>query len=83
MCRALLEHAQLAIGDAWLETSKTIFELAINAKSLWKSANKLERLNMLKRGCLNQTLDGPTLRYELRKPFKQLAKTVGCTDWSG
>ena len=70
----LLEEAQLSIHDAAMKAAKSIFELATEATSFWKSASRLERLALLKRVSSNQVLDGSTLRYDLKKPFAVLAE---------
>jgi hypothetical protein len=77
-----LEQATIAISDAMAESTKEIFELATNAKLLWKKQGRVERLVMLKRVCSNQVLDGQTLRYDLKKPFILLGEMKGLQDWS-
>ena len=78
----MLEEANLSINDAAMKTAKDIFELATNAVSLWKAAPRLERLAFIKKVSSNAVLDGPNLRYELKKPFAVLAeiKRNGC-EW--
>jgi hypothetical protein len=56
----------------YLETAKSIFELSINAKSLWLSRRPLERRFFLERILSNPRLDGATLQYDLKKPFRVL-----------
>ena len=79
----LLEHGQVAITDAFYETSERILELAKNAESLWYSRSPQERVKTLKRVLSNQLLDGVTIRYELKKPYQILAKMSKSEDWCG
>ena len=69
----LLECNSEAINDVFTETAKSIIELAIDAKSLWKNALPVERLSYLKKICSNQTLDGVTISYQLQKPYLEIS----------
>jgi hypothetical protein len=69
-----LENAQLEISDAGMETAKSILELSISAKSLWKSRSPLERKELLNDLLSNPVLDGATVRYEIKKPFRILSE---------
>lgn len=62
-------------------TAKRVFELAINAKELWKKGNIEERRKILDLLCSNPTLDGSTVRYNLKKPFAVLAEMARKEDW--
>jgi len=64
-----------------MSSVKEVFELAINAKLLWKKLNRQERLEYLKRVCSNQTLDGLTVSYQLEKPFARLASWGENKEW--
>lgn len=76
-----LEALNIAISDAGMSSVKEVIELAMNAKSLWKGMNRQERLEYLKRVCLNQTLDGLTVSYQLEKPFARLASWGENKEW--
>lgn len=76
-----LERSQLAISDAWAITAQRVFELAINAKSIWESGSPQERLEYLKEVCSNQVLDGATVRIELKKPYVTIAEMNEKSDW--
>ena|GEM_PF-570314 len=78
---SLLEQGQLAITNAFYETSEKCLELAKNAKSLWNSASPRERLEFIKDILSNQRLDGLTVRYEMKKPFQILAQIKEKTDF--
>ena len=77
----LLEESQLAINDAWKTTAERVFELAINAKTLWDLGSVEQKLELLKRLCSNPVLDGPTIRYELKKPFTTIAEMRENEKW--
>lgn len=76
-----LERLNLSISDAGMTSVKQVFELAINAKELWKSMDKLQRLEYLKKVSSNPTLDDLTVRFELKKPFLKLAEMKQTEDW--
>ena len=76
-----LKHAQLAISDAGMETAKSILELSTSAKSLWKSRTPLERKELLNDLLSNPVLDGVTLRYEIKKPFRILSEMAESEKW--
>ena len=77
----MLERKQNEITDAGFETVKSTIELAKNAKLLWKSRSAEERIEMLKMVLSNPVLDGPSLRYDLKKPFAVLAEMSQKSDW--
>ncbi|MFN8945108.1 MAG: hypothetical protein ACK5WZ_10855 [Pseudobdellovibrionaceae bacterium] len=58
-----------------------VFELAINAKTLYKSMSRENRLEYLKTVCLNPTLDGLTLEYHLQSPFARLSNWKENPKW--
>ena len=76
-----IENLNLSISDEGMISAKKVLELAINAKSLWKSMERPQRLEYLKKVCSNQTLDGLTVRYELQKPFARLAAWKESDEW--
>ena len=76
-----IERLHLLISDEAMVSVKKVFELAINAESLWKSMEREDRLAYLKKVVSNQTLDGLTLRYELQKPFARLALWKENSEW--
>lgn len=76
-----LERLNISISDAGMISIKKVFELTINAKTLWKSMEHTERLEYLKKVCSNPVLDGLTVRFELKKPFARLASWKENQDW--
>ena len=69
-----LEALQLQIKEEGQKSVERVFELAINAKSIWKKASTEEQVATLKKVCSNPVLEGLTLRYQLQKPFELLAR---------
>ena len=69
------------IDGAYLETTKSTLELAINAKSLWNTRPPHERREFLDRLLSNPTLEGVTVKYELRKPWGVLAEMKQTEEW--
>ena len=76
-----IERLTLLISDEAMTSVKKVLELAINAKSLWKTMDRQERLEYLKKVCSNQTLDGLTVQYQLQKPFARLAVWKESEEW--
>jgi DNA invertase Pin-like site-specific DNA recombinase len=76
-----LEQLNFAISDAGMTSVQKVFELAIRAKELWKSMNRPERLEFLKKVCSNQTLEELTVSYQLQKPFARLASWQENKEW--
>lgn len=76
-----LKRAQLSISNAGMETAKTILELCTSAKSLWEKRTPLERREFLNEILSNPVLDGPTVRYELKKPFRILSEMKESEKW--
>lgn len=76
-----LERLNCDISDAGMTAVKRVFELAINAKDLWKTMNREERLDYLKKVCSNPTLDALTIHYHLEKPFARLASWSENKEW--
>lgn len=78
---ALLEKSQLAINGAYLKTAQDILELATRAKSLWIQRSPQERKALFERVLSNPVLDGPIVRYDLKKPFAVLSRMRSDEDW--
>ena len=78
---ALLEKAQLAINGAYLKTAQDILELATRAKSLWIQRTPQERKQLLEMILSNPVLEGPIVRYDLKKPFEVLARMRRDLKW--
>jgi hypothetical protein len=76
-----LEQLNLSISDAGMVAVKKVFELAINAKTLWNSMDRQERVEYLKKVCSNPTLNDLTLHYQLQKPFARLASWAQNKEW--
>lgn len=76
-----LEAESTALDDAYLQTAKSILELAKHAKSLWLSRSPEERREMLESVLSNRALDGLIVRYDLKKPFAILAEMNAEGDW--
>ena len=76
-----LEHYQQIINGVQLETARSTIELATMAKSLWKRRSPIERRQLLDLLLSNRTLDGVTIRYDLKKPFAVLAEMARKQDW--
>lgn len=76
-----IERLQVEIThEAWVSVKK-VFELAINAKEKWKTLNREDRIEYLKKVCSNPTLEGLTLEYQLQKPFARLARWKTINEW--
>jgi hypothetical protein len=76
-----IETLTLQITDAGIATVQKVFELAINAKSLYESLSREQKLEYLKSICSNPTLDGLTLEYQLKKPFARLESWKKNREW--
>lgn len=76
-----LERLNCTITDAGMTAVKRVFELAINAKQLWKTMDRVARLEYLKKVCSNPTLDALTIHYHLEKPFARLASWSENKEW--
>ncbi len=82
--RSRLDAAIATAADQnteYLVTAQRTLELASRAKSLWNSRSPHERRDLLEKLLSNQSWDGVTARYDLRKPFDVLAKMRGDGDW--
>ena len=76
-----IERLTLTISDEAMVSVKKVFELAINAKELFKSLSREDRVEYLKKVCSNPRLDGLTLQYQLKSPFKRLSDWKEKQDW--
>lgn len=76
-----IEKYTLKSHDNLAMTAKRVFELAINAKDLWKKGTPEERRKVLELLCSNPTLEGSTVRYDLKKPFAVLAEMAQKENW--
>ena len=77
----LIEQCSNTIIDSHNRTTKKIIELATNAESLWNSRSIVEKVEFLKQVVSNPVLDGPTIRYDLQKPFAVLAEMSQKDEW--
>ncbi|WII72176.1 recombinase family protein [Bdellovibrio sp. 22V] len=62
-------------------TAKKIIELANNAESLWKLRSPSEKKEFLELILSNYWLDGVTLCFDLKKPFKILGEMASDDKW--
>ncbi len=77
------EAASAALDDRYLKTAADVLELAKSARTLWESRSPAEKRQLIERLVSNPTLDGVTVRYDLKKPFAILAKMAKGADWLG
>lgn len=77
----LLESSSKAINGQYLETAKSTLELASNLKLLWLSRSREERRDLLNLVLSNPKLDGLTVYYDLKKPFKTISKMREDQSW--
>jgi hypothetical protein len=77
----LIAKCSDTIIDSHSRTIKKIIELSTNAESLWNSRSAVEKVEFLKRVVSNPVLDGPTIRYDLQKPFEVIAQMSGNENW--
>ena len=77
----LLEQANEALDGVYLETAESVLKLATDAKSLWNNRNPQEKRDFLDKILSNPQLDGPTVRYEMKKPFSILSKMASSDKW--
>ena len=76
-----LREADRSADDGYLVTANRVLELAKSAKKLWETRSPQERRDFLEKLLWNPTLDGRTVRYDLRKPFDVLAKMGQNEEW--
>ena len=77
----LLEQANDTIDGVYLETSKSILELATTARAQYLLATPEARRTMLDKILSNPVLDDTTVRYDLKSPFAVLCEMKSKNDW--
>ena len=77
----LMAQAQREIDGAYLTTAKKVLELATSAKTLWLSRTPEERRNFLEKILSNRVFDAPSVRYEMKKPFRILSEMASSSNW--
>jgi site-specific DNA recombinase len=77
----LLQDAQRQIDGAYLVLADKVLNVAKNAKRLWESRSPEERRDFLAKLLLNPVLDGTTVRFDLRRPYRVLAEMHGNEEW--
>jgi site-specific DNA recombinase len=75
------ERLKLANSESGAQAVQKVFELAIDAKSLWKEMSRQERVEYLKKVCSNPKMDGLTVQYETQNPFARLSAWKGFCEW--
>jgi len=70
-----------AINDAVLESCGRILELATSAELKWKAMSDVEKRDFAKTVLSNHLLDGSTVRYTLKNPFRVLVAMRGNEGW--
>jgi len=70
----LLEQSNDTIDGVYLETSKSILELATTARAQYLLSTPEARRTMLDKILSNPVLDDTTLRYDLKMPFAVLCE---------
>ncbi|MBI2342828.1 MAG: recombinase family protein [Deltaproteobacteria bacterium] len=80
---AILGEAQQEVTGAVLVTAKKIFELAQKAPDLYLRATHEERRGLLTTILSNPILDGLSVRYELKRPFRLVAEMASSCHWGG
>ncbi len=78
-----LQQAQRQVDGAYLVTAQRTLELAKNAKRLWEARTREERRDLLAKLLWNPVLEGRSVRFDLRKPFRILAEMRQSEDWRG
>jgi site-specific DNA recombinase len=76
-----LAQANDTIDGVYLETSKSILELATTARAQYLLATPEERRGMLDKILSNPVLDETTVRYDLKMPFVVLCEMKQKNDW--
>ena len=76
----LLEDNVMA-DDQFKDALCKVIGLAAKSYDLFESSKTDEKRGLLGFVFLNLKLEGPTLRYDLRKPFDQLAKLPNNPEW--
>lgn len=76
-----LSRASEDLDDQYLVTADRIFELAKQAKSLWKRRTPIEQRQLLDLVLSNPRLEGVTARWDMKKPFAILAEMAKGGAW--
>ena len=76
-----LKTAQSAVNGDYRMTAEKMLALTINAKLLWESRSREEKVEFLKLICSDQWLMGSTIRFELKKPLAVLAEMAKNGNW--
>jgi hypothetical protein len=76
-----LRETDRAEDNKYLVTAERVLELAKNAKSLWEERSPTEKRDLLEALVSNPTLDGRSVRYDVRKPFDVISKMSGDEGW--
>ncbi len=76
-----LRETDRAEDNKYLVTAERVLELAKNAKSLWEERSPTEKRDLLEVLVSNPTLDGRSVRYDVRKPFDVISKMRGDDGW--
>ncbi len=76
-----LNAANGALDDGYLMNAERVFELAKKARSLWNRHASEGRRQLLEKLVSNPTLDGVTVRYEMKTPLAILAEMARGGDW--
>lgn len=86
--RFRIERAQLereatgSVKNALIaQSAESVLKLCKSAKRLYKGRPEIERRSFLEKLCLNPTLQGSTLRYDLKKPFGVIASIRETGEW--
>jgi site-specific DNA recombinase len=61
-------------SDIYLTTAQTVLELAKNAKSLWRSRDMFQKVELMEKVLWNSTLSDTSVEFNLKKPFKKLSE---------
>jgi DNA invertase Pin-like site-specific DNA recombinase len=77
----LIEKCSDTIIDSHSRTIKNIIELSTRAESLWNAQSAKDKVALLRKIVSNPVLDGPTIRYDLQKPFAVIAKMREKEEW--
>lgn len=77
----LMAQAQRDIDGAYLTTAKKVLELATSAKTLWMSRTAEEKRDFLEKILSNRVFDAPSVRYEMKKPFRILSEMASSSNW--
>lgn len=79
----ILGEAQQEVTGAVLVTARKILELAKKAPELYLHRSDEERRDFLNKILSNPVLDGVSVRYELKKPFRLVAEMASSPVWGG